>query len=384
MREKPSKDLGIYVHIPFCVKKCRYCDFNSFAGKSESAKREYVAKLMAELSGRSRAFRNDYTVNSIFIGGGTPSTLEPYCIEEIMDCIYSLFRVAPDSENTIEANPGTADGMHFRKYLDSGINRLSLGIQSFDKDKRGYLGRVDTRLYGPEVCFGFARRVGFLNISIDLMFGVPGEAPGVWENDVKMALKLNPEHISFYSLQVEEGTEVYRDISEGRAEPLTDVEDRLMYHHAVETLAAAGYVHYEISNAAKEGYASRHNLKYWSMRDYLGVGLGAHSYIDGVRFANTEDWNEYIIAGDHRMMTKWTHKNSLQEDISEYVFLGLRRLDGVDTAAFRDRFNKDFLEIYGFETEGLLRRGLVVFEDGKLRLTPLGIDLSNQVFMEYI
>ena len=383
MSDAAEKTIGLYIHIPFCVKKCRYCGFNSFEGKDADVRRGYADKLMTELSGRSRAFRNEYTVNSIFIGGGTPSILDTDCIEELMDGIYSLFRVAPDSENTIEANPGTVSRSKLKNYLRAGINRLSLGVQSFDDEKLAYLGRIHSAAEA-EKGFRAAREAGFRNINIDMMFGVPGEDLKKWKADIRRAVGLDPDHVSFYSLQVEEGTAVREDIMTGRVEPVDEVEDRLMYHHAIGELAASGYIHYEISNAAKEGFFSRHNLKYWSIQDYLGLGLGAHSYVGGVRFANTEDWSEYMTAVDYRLMTALTHRNDKREDISEYVFLGLRKIEGIDLKSFKNRFGKDFWDIYSHETEELIGRGLLVLEDGNLRLTPLGLDLSDRVFMEYV
>jgi oxygen-independent coproporphyrinogen-3 oxidase len=380
---KQKKSLGIYIHIPFCLRKCRYCDFLSFAGKDVSTQRDYVEKVVQEIGGRRKMYHNEYMVNSIYIGGGTPSLLPPVLIEEILDAVYSLFPVAEDAENTMEINPGTSDRAGLKDFRSAGISRLSMGLQSFDAGMLAWLGRIHQAEQSVRA-YEDARKAGFSNVNLDLMFGMPGETMAIWKRDLRQAIALAPEHLSFYSLQVEEGTAVYGDIMEGRATALTDVEDRLMYHYAVETLTDAGYGHYEISNAARPGFASRHNLKYWSMEEFLGIGLGAHSYMKGRRFANTEDWNDYMTASDYRIMTSWIHRNTVQENISEYVFLGLRKTDGIDLKSFRRHFGRDFWEIYSEEAEALIRRGLLVHSADNLRLTSLGLDLSNQVFMEFV
>ncbi|MDR0356834.1 MAG: radical SAM family heme chaperone HemW [Clostridiales Family XIII bacterium] len=375
--------MGIYVHLPFCAKKCRYCDFLSFPNDDHEAHAYYANQLIMELVGKSVVYGNDFTVNTIFFGGGTPSLVDPSIIDEIADAVYSRFRVADDAEVSLEVNPGTADENKLAAYRNAGVTRLSIGAQSFDSDTLKFLGRIHTERDTLRT-FALARDVGFENVNIDLIFGMPDETPETWKRDIETAVAMEPEHISFYSLQIEEGTPLFGDMERGRFETLSDIDDRRMYHAAIETLEGAGYVHYEISNAAKPGFASRHNLKYWSMEDYLGVGLGAHSYAGGRRFANTDVWNDYMGACDHDMMTTWSHKNSRGEDISEYVFLGLRKTEGIDLEQFRRHFGKDFWEIYNEETRMLMERGLLEHSDGILRLTRLGLDLSNRVFSEYV
>ncbi|MDR1027881.1 MAG: radical SAM family heme chaperone HemW, partial [Clostridiales Family XIII bacterium] len=280
------RKLGIYVHLPFCAKKCGYCDFLSFVNRDPAFHAYYTQQLILEITGRSSIYGNDFTVDSVFLGGGTPSLVAPARIEELLDAICARFRVADDAEVTMEANPGTigAEGLHDCRR--AGVTRLSIGAQSFDPRILGFLGRIhgaeDTRRV-----YAAARAAGFENINLDLIFGIPSERIETWEGDVAAAVALEPEHISFYSLQFEEGTPLWGDLMDGRIEELSDIEDRRMYHGAIDALAQAGYAHYEISNAAKPGFESRHNLKYWSMDDYLGVGLGAHSYVNGRRFANT-------------------------------------------------------------------------------------------------
>jgi oxygen-independent coproporphyrinogen-3 oxidase len=283
----------------------------------------------------------------------------------------------------MEANPGTVNFDSLRGYLDAGVNRLSLGAQSFNNNKLRYLGRIHSAAEAV-IAYEDARSVGFHNIGLDLMFGTPGETVEDWLADVDMAIDLEPEHVSFYSLTPEEGTPVFDDIVSCRVRDVSEVDDRIMYHRAIERLAAADYRHYEISNAAKPGFESRHNQKYWSLGDYLGLGLGAHSYYEGKRFANTEDMAEYISAPEPDEMTVWQHTNTVSDDISEYVFLGLRRTDGIDLRSFGNTFGRDFWELYKEETDNLIERGLLEKDGEILRLTALGLDLSNRVFQEYV
>jgi oxygen-independent coproporphyrinogen-3 oxidase len=413
MQKREKKPLGLYIHIPFCVRKCRYCDFLSFANENAGVQANYVAKLVSELVGRSIYFRDECLVDSIYIGGGTPSLIAPKLIGDVLDAIYARFDVSEEAEVTIEANPGTTHTKQenpvipdlirdplpgtttiFKEYLDMGINRLSLGIQSFDDRQLAYLGRIHTAEQAIS-SYNSAVQSGFENINVDLIFGLPlqdleaATSPmrdpfKLWMRDVATAIALDPAHISFYSLTIEEGTPIYGDVVNGAVRELGELEDRVMYHRAIEALTEAGYEHYEISNAAKPGRASRHNLKYWSMDDYLGVGIGAHSYIRGSRFANTSVWKDYMGAENHSLMTDWIHENTMNDEISEFIFLGLRKTEGIDLGAFEDRFGKRFMDLFRSETEDLIGRGLLVRDRERLRLTTLGLDLSNRVFVEFV
>jgi oxygen-independent coproporphyrinogen-3 oxidase len=291
--------------------------------------------------------------------------------------------VTNSPEITVEANPGTVDEICLRSLSDVGVNRLSFGVQSFDDRMLERLGRVHTAREAVE-SIESARRAGIGNLNIDLIFGLPDQSAESWESDVQTALSLRPEHISFYDLQLEEETPLYEDVISGRLEAISDIEDRLMYHSAVSALTDAGYVHYEISNAALPGMASRHNLKYWSLDNYLGFGLGAHSYMDGRRFSNTEFRGDYIKAMSSDQMVSNYYNNTRGDEISEYVWLGLRRTDGISLSDFRGRFGEDFMHIYAEETEGLIERKLLTRDGDKLRLTALGLDLSNVVFREFV
>ncbi|MDR2611154.1 MAG: radical SAM family heme chaperone HemW [Clostridiales Family XIII bacterium] len=378
-----DESLGIYLHIPFCVRKCRYCDFLSFAGADADVIASYAHKLIGEISGRSVEFGPDRTVDTVYFGGGTPSLLSPKLVGEVLDVVYARYRVADDAEITLEANPGTVSEDTLRGYIGAGVNRLSIGAQSFDAKKLRYLGRIHSAADTRDA-FAYARAAGFGNIGMDLIFGVPGETIAGWLDDMDEALQLAPEHLSFYSLTPEKGTPVFQDIVGGRVTEVSEIDDRLMYHSAIERLAEAGYRHYEISNAAKPGYESRHNLKYWSLDDYVGFGLGAHSYCDGFRFANTERMMEYMSAVTPLSMMAWEHANTASDDMAEFIFLGLRRTDGIDLARFSAVFGMNFWDLYKEETDGLIERGLLEQAGDTLRLTRLGLDLSNRVFQEYV
>ncbi|MDR1778238.1 MAG: radical SAM family heme chaperone HemW [Clostridiales Family XIII bacterium] len=381
--EKKRNNLGIYLHIPFCVRKCRYCDFLSFERTLPEAMDSYAHKLAEEIAGRGSRFSTDRITDSVYVGGGTPSLLPAEDLEEVMDAVYSCFRVADDAEITLEANPGTLTAENLAAYKSLGINRLSLGCQSLSESKLAYLGRIHGRDEVYEA-FDLCRKAGFDNVNMDLMFGLPGESFEDWAHDIFEAIMLEPEHISFYSLQVEEGTEVYQEIMDGAVQQPDEVLDRKMYHAAIQAFTAAGYTHYEISNAAKAGCESRHNLKYWSLDEYLGFGLGAHSFANGCRFANTDSYEAYLSSESIDDMTQWIHRNTKTDTVKEYVFLGLRKTEGIHLPTFASRFGEKFWDIYPEETKELIGRGLLEEQGDMLRLTPLGLDLSNIVFSEYV
>ncbi|MDR0817217.1 MAG: radical SAM family heme chaperone HemW, partial [Clostridiales Family XIII bacterium] len=288
-----------------------------------------------------------------------------------------------DAEITIEANPGTVSQYDLIDLHHAGLNRISIGVQSFNDKKLKYLGRIHSADAAIKAVHS-ARRALFKNINIDLIFGVPAETRALWAADVETAIELSPEHISFYDLQVEEGTPVCEDIINGSVEEVDEIEDRLMYHDAIKKLTKAGYVHYEISNAARPGRQSRHNLKYWGMLDYVGIGLGAHSYTAGRRFSNTEDLAVYLSANSSIEMTGESYNNKRGDEISEFIFLGLRRTAGISLAAFRERFGVEFDTLFADETRSLIERKLLQRNGDILKLTQLGLDLSNVVFVEYV
>jgi oxygen-independent coproporphyrinogen-3 oxidase len=375
--------LGLYVHIPFCARKCRYCDFVSYPVDDIDAHFAYMLKVVLEISEKANIFGAGRSVDAIYIGGGTPSLVEPGFISDILDALYAHFRVDDDCEITIEVNPVSVTREKFRAYRSAGVNRVSIGVQSFDPEILTFLGRLHTA-EDAECAVSDARAEGFDNINIDLIFGVPGQDLASWERNLKKTLKLAPEHVSFYSLSIEDGTPLFVDLIAERFEETDEILDRRMYHLAKEALADAGFRHYEISNASLPGRESRHNLKYWSMDPYLGLGAAAHSYFEGRRFANTSSLTEYIAAAGMTDMMDWAHENTLGDEMGEFIFLGLRRTDGIRISDFHSSFGRDFWELYGEETEKLINRGLLEHDGDELRLTALGLDLANNVFSEYV
>jgi len=322
-------------------------------------------------------------VDTVYIGGGTPSLIEAGFITEILDAVYTTYTVADDAEITIEVNPGAVNAEKFSKYRAAGINRVSIGAQSFDADTLSFLGRIHS-VQDVINCVLDARRAGFDDINLDMIFGIPGQTLEGWEKGLEAAAALAPEHISFYSLEIEEGTPLYADMMRGAFDSPDEILDRRMYHVAKDYLASQGLFQYEISNSARPGRESRHNLKYWSMEPYAGFGVGAHSYFGGRRFSNTKKIAAYLTAEDDTEMTDWIHENTLSDDMSEFIFLGLRRISGIELSRFNACFGKDFWEIYGEETEKLIGRGLLEKSGDALKLTPLGLDLANNVFREYV
>ena len=375
--------LGLYVHIPFCARKCRYCDFVSFEVGDHDAHLAYVLKTVLELSEKAHIFTDKHAVDTVYIGGGTPSIIEAGFVNEVLDAIYTHFRVEDDCETTIEVNPVSVTPEKFKTYRNAGINRVSVGVQSFDPETLAFLGRLHTA-DEAERAIEEACNAGFENVNIDLMFGVPGQELTSWERDLKKTLKLSPKHISFYSLGIEEGTPLCEDLINEVFEEVDDITNRQMYHLAKGMLADACFSHYEISNSAMPGYESRHNLKYWSMAPYLGFGVAAHSYFAGRRFSNTSNLAKYMSAASTTDMMDWAHENTQGDEMSEFIFLGLRRTAGIRLSDFSSCFGRDFWELYGEETKKLISSGLLEHIGDELRLTELGLDLANNVFSEYV
>jgi oxygen-independent coproporphyrinogen-3 oxidase len=350
----------------------------------------YILKLIFEIRAK-RTMLADFAecrgeapvVDTIYIGGGTPSSIEAGFITELLDAVYTSYFVVDDAEITIEVNPGTADLDRFRAYRAAGINRASIGAQSFNPGLLEFLGRIHSR---DDVfrCVADARESGFENIGLDMIFGIPGQTLHDWEQDLEAVSGLSPPHVSYYSLQIEENTPLFASYRRGDFEAIDETEDRRMYHMAKEYFAMQGLLQYELSNCARPGYESRHNLKYWSMEPYAGFGVSAHSYLGGRRFSNTSELTSYLTAENDIEMMESIHENTLSDDMSEYIFLGLRRTAGIELSHFRGRFGKDLFELYGEETKELIGRGLLERNGDAIRLTSLGLDLANAVFREYV
>lgn len=366
----------LYIHIPFCVRKCAYCDFLSAPG-SEEAKASYTEALLREIEAVKTEKRE---VSSIFVGGGTPSALSPSLMEDIFEKIHESFSVAPDAEITIEANPGTLSKEKLFLYKNAGINRLSLGLQSPEAAELKSLGRIHTYEEFLE-SFSLAREAGFQNINVDLMCALPDQTYEGWIRNLRTVAALHPEHISAYSLIIEEGTPfAKRKLNL----PDEDTEYR-MYEDTAGILAEYGYEQYEISNYAKKGLACRHNIGYWTRKEYLGLGLGAASLWGNQRFSNTSDFSEYLNdSGSPEKIRENRETLSLEEEMSEFMFLGLRMTEGVSKAEFQESFGTPIESVYGKVLDKYKSVGLLEEKEGRIFLTRAGIHVSNGVMAEFL
>lgn len=370
--------ISLYIHVPFCVRKCLYCDFPSFSGM-ESVFDDYVRMLCREIDETYSDYRG-MEVKSIFVGGGTPSVLPPALLGRISDKIFSRFDVDSKAEITIETNPGTLDAKKLAEMKSMYFNRLSMGLQAWQDRLLKKLGRIHTA-DEFETNFLQARDAGFKNINVDLMFALPAQSLDDWQETLEKVMKLRPEHISAYSLIIEEGTPFFDMFDRGELKETDEDTDRKMYYLAKEMLSDKGYKQYEISNFAKEGFECYHNKVYWRTEEYQGFGLGAHSYADGVRFHNTYDMKEYLRGEGLRLDKEFL---SLQEKQEEFMFMGLRMNEGVSETEFLRRFGESMDSVYGDEIKELISEELLVKKDGRLSLTDRGVDISNSVFEKFI
>ena len=370
--------ISLYIHIPFCIRKCLYCDFPSFSGM-ESVFDDYVRMLCREIDETYSDYRG-MEVKSIFEGGGTPSVLPPALLGRISDKIFSRFDVDSKAEITIETNPGTLDAKKLGEMKSMYFNRLSMGLQAWQDRLLKKLGRIHTA-DEFETNFLQARDAGFKNINVDLMFALPAQSLDDWQETLEKVMKLRPEHISAYSLIIEEGTPFFDMFDRGELKETDEVTDRKMYYLAKEMLSDKGYKQYEISNFAKEGFECYHNKVYWRTEEYQGFGLGAHSYAGGVRFHNTYDMKEYLRGEGLRLDKEFL---SLQEKQEEFMFMGLRMNEGVSETEFLRRFGESMDSVYGDEIKELISEELLVKKDGRLSLTDRGVDISNSVFEKFI
>ncbi len=334
--------------------------------------------------------QRDRTIDTVYIGGGTPSLLPTACIAGILDAARRFFSVASDAEITLEANPRTLTEDKLKAYGNMGINRLSLGAQSMDDDLLAFMGRAHDRADFLE-SWKMAREQGFSNMNVDLMFGIPGQTQAMWEDSLRQALELAPEHVSFYGLQLEEGTPFCRMYKRGELDLPSAETERRMYHRGIQMLKRAGYAHYEISNCARPGFASRHNLKYWNFAEYLAVGLGAHSFTyDRGRRCNVSHLDTYLRRTEQGVLPvneRASREESLLDYMGEYVFTALRKSEGLDTEDFEKVFGRSFFSVYKdrlgavslYEKQGFLR-----MEGNQISLTEQGIDRSNEIMAEFV
>ena len=381
--------MELYIHIPFCVKKCDYCDFLSFAA-DEQTQKSYVAALQKELAFYGAKYK-DRRITTIFIGGGTPSWLKEDSMQAIMETVYHYFSVEQDAEITIECNPGTITEHKFEVYRRIGINRLSIGLQSVHNEELKILGRIHTFEQFLKT-YDMARKHGFSNINIDLMSSLPGQTPEIFCDSLYQVLKLKPEHISAYSLIIEKGTPFYelyrfdavRQAAGMQTESLpTEEEEYQTTKMTQHILKEAGYHWYEISNFAKPGYECRHNIGYWKRVDYLGVGLGASSLIDKVGYSNTRALYTYLsVPADslHETAAQITRN----EQMEEFMFLGLRMRDGFYRDEFTQAFGIPIEAVYGDALNHLQQEELLLKREGRIYLTDKGMDLNNYVVAQFM
>jgi oxygen-independent coproporphyrinogen-3 oxidase len=375
-----SQDIALYIHFPFCRRRCSYCSFVSYQGR-ESDIPEYVKALKKELILRA----TDQKVRSIYFGGGTPSLLSPEQIHDILHTIHSLFTVDEASEVTLEANPGTVDEPYLADIMKLGINRLSLGVQSLDDGELALLGRIHTAAEARGAV-QFARNAGFTNLSLDLIYGLPNQTLASWCKTLDEAIGLNPEHISLYPLTLEADAPMRLAIQRGEVPPIDPDLTADQYELAQDTLAAHGYHHYEISNWARDGYKCKHNLVYWHNLPYLGAGVAAHSYIDGHRLANTTNLDSYLNAFSRNLPPAWELDEEIGPELqlSETVILGLRLSEGVCLEGIRSRFGIDLLKHYSQQVDETAALGLLEYSEQRIRLTRRGRLLGNEVFWRFL
>lgn len=373
-----SHDLSIYIHIPFCKEKCFYCDFLSFRGKDEYFE-QYKLSLMNEITEFASKNSKKYIVRTIFIGGGTPSIVPIGYIGDIMNLLYEKFEICNNAEITIESNVGTLSYNKLLHFKESGINRLSLGLQTTQNQLLTSIGRIHT--FEQFITnYNDAKKIGFDNINIDLMFSLPNQTLKHFEETLNIIASLEPEHISVYSLILEEGTKFFDMYQNGNLTLPSDELDRSFYYLAIEILKKNGYNIYEISNFSKLNRECRHNIVYWKRKEYIGFGLGSSSLIGNSRMINTPNFNEYINNNNDITIEVLEKKHMY----SEFIFLGLRMTEGIKKSEFRRMFDVDILHVYKRQINKFLENGLLLEDGDRLLLSKRGIDLSNVVFTEFI
>lgn len=368
-----KKEIGLYIHIPFCKHKCDYCDFVSFANKEELIEK-YIQALITEIK---QEHLETYRIKTIYIGGGTPSVIDSKYITEILNAINTKYA----KEITIEVNPGTVDKEKLQSYYNAGINRVSIGLQSTNNKLLKQIGRIHT--YEQFLTtYNLAREIGFNNINVDLMIGLPNQTILDVEKSIEEIIKLNPQHISVYSLIVEDGTAMESKIRNGILKLPEDEQERKMYWVVKTKLEEAGFIHYEISNFAKPGFESKHNYSCWEQEEYVGVGLAAHSYINKTRYSNTENLNQYLTNRTQNI-TIYEFQN-IEEQEKEYMLLGLRKIQGVDIQKFKNKFTENPIYLYREELNKMFKNKLIEIDANYIRLTKKGIDLANLVWEEFV
>ena len=373
------------MHIPFCVKKCFYCDFVSFPGMENLHKR-YIDCLTKELKQEWSKLCNDYFISSVYIGGGTPSSIDSGFIDGLLKILKDA---ESDAEITMEMNPGTKFGLEnvTNNVIDfPRVNRLSIGLQSANNEILNQIGRIHSFEQFVET-YNYARNVGVNNINVDLMIGLPNQTICDLKDSLEKVISLQPEHVSVYSLIIEEGTKLYELSKRGMLFLPDEEKERQMYWYAKNTLELNGYKHYEISNFAKPGFESKHNVNCWKQKEYVGVGLAASSYLHGVRYVNISDLYEYMDNiesnrfDDNRIIQEVQSADEMQR---EFMLLGLRMIDGVSISDFKSKFRENPVFALKNELSGLVDNGLIIIDGDRIKLTNKGLDLANQVWMQFV
>lgn len=375
-----NNEIGVYVHIPFCKKKCDYCDFISYCNKDNLIE-DYVQAVKAEI--QTQNIKPEIT--TIYIGGGTPSYIDSKYIIEILEKIKEK-NVSSNAEITIEVNPGTVTKEKLEDYIKSGINRISIGLQTTNDELLKQIGRIHNFTQFLET-YKLAKKVGFKNINVDLMLGLPNQRIKDLKESLEQIIKLKPKHISVYSLIVEDGTPIANKIEKGEMQLPDEELERNMYWFVKNTLELNGFIHYEISNFAKKGYESKHNLNCWNQKEYIGIGASAHSYRDITRYSNTENIEEYIenVNNGNFNRNKIIHEIQKEDDAKkEFMLLGLRKIKGVDINQFKNKFGDNPIYLFRNELKKLTDERLLIIDNNNIRLTNKGLDLANLVWEEFI
>ncbi|WP_003542309.1 radical SAM family heme chaperone HemW [Desulfotomaculum nigrificans] len=376
--------IGLYIHVPFCIRKCLYCDFTSYLLKQEQVAL-YIKALKGEIILYGQLLAPEHkTIASIFVGGGTPTCLMSRQLADILDQVARYFTIQPGAEITTEANPGTVSLNSLKELKRVGFNRLSLGVQSTHQELLNLIGRIHN-LDQARQAVDFARQAGFNNLNLDLIFGLPRQTAAQWRQSLSQVLAWQPEHLSCYGLQLEESTPLARAVERGDLPACPEELELAMYLTTIEVLAEAGYRHYEISNFAKPGYECRHNLIYWHNQQYLGLGPAAHSYINNARWANVDHIDKYArLVAQGMQPVEECHRLTPREQMEETAFLGLRLMKGLELKSFAQRFGRELTEVFGDRIKDLQAQGLVELKDGFLRLTKKGLPVANRVFAAFV
>lgn len=374
------KEIGIYIHIPFCIKKCEYCDFVSYCNKEKYVP-QYINALKKEIKNN---INKEYKITTIYIGGGTPSSIEENYIADIIETIKlnmndENLKEFKNVEITIEVNPGTVTEKKLETYKEIGINRLSIGLQETHDELLKSIGRIHTYEEFLKT-YNLARKIGFNNINVDLMIALPNQTIQDIKENLEKIIKLNPEHISVYSLILEEGTPFYNKYNENKIRLPDEELERNMYWYVKNTLENNGYIHYEISNFSKKGFESKHNMNCWNQEEYLGFGVAAHSYNNKIRYSNTNSIEEYI-KGSNKIIHE---KQTLEDMQKEYMLLGLRKIEGINIQKFKNKFAQNPIFIFKEQLSKLVDEELIIVDGNEIKLTNKGLDLANIVWEEFV